>query len=349
MSYSETYSSSVHYSGSVTVSYPASETGGSKTVDYSGDIPVNITIHVDTDAFDQSVDGTNTALAVVAGALTTAQAAQVAEVTRAGEQIAQTATQGFFRLLANEMSAQTSEFSSSCKASAGLLTEEAQQVSHIHEQMVADYRAIKSRYLRIFHELDRELDRRVRELDREAFALSKQGMRDVVGGPYVESAAAVVLQGQDVSAIQLRLQTARTKHGAAASLDALGEVCGYLGDYAREVNGLMEQTQGAEGTIYAPVVYAQEHDLDARGERVVVHGGDLAQGHKVTRAVISRCAQSGQSHDASKGLDGRTASEQEALDQSFMRLLERYSANGGDERVVNRIAQMYQQDIGARR
>ena len=348
MSYSETYSRSVHYSGSITVSYPASENGGSKTVNYSGDVPVNITIHVDTNAFDQSVDGTNVALTAVGGALSAAEAAQVAEVTRAGERIAQAATQGFYRLLANEMSAQTSEFSSSCKASAGLLAEEAQQVTDIHGQMVTDYRAIKGRYLRIFRELDRELDRRVRELDREAFQLSKRGMHDVVGGPYVESAAAVVLQGQDVSAVQLRLQTARTKHGAAASLDALSEVCGYLGDYAREVDGLMEQGQGAESTIYAPVVYALEHDLDVQGERVVVHGGDLAQGHEVTRGVIAQVAQSGQAHNAGKAMDGRTASEQESLDRSFMRLLERYGASGGDERVINKIAQMYQQDICAR-
>jgi len=48
MSYSRSYSASIPFSGSVSYSYPKSDTGGSGTAHYSGSVPVNVTINVNT-------------------------------------------------------------------------------------------------------------------------------------------------------------------------------------------------------------------------------------------------------------------------------------------------------------
>ena len=76
MSYSKRFTGSVHYSGSKTVNYPASENGGSITFDYWGDVPIGITIDVETQEFDDSVNGTKAALSLVAGELAATEVGQ---------------------------------------------------------------------------------------------------------------------------------------------------------------------------------------------------------------------------------------------------------------------------------
>ena len=55
MSYTRTYSRTVSGSRTVSVSYPASEHGGSRSVTVNIDVPVNINLSVDTRQFDYSV------------------------------------------------------------------------------------------------------------------------------------------------------------------------------------------------------------------------------------------------------------------------------------------------------
>ena len=86
MRYTRRFTGYVHYSG--TVSYPASEHGGS--VSYSGEEPVYITIDVDTDAFDASVGNCNTAVNGLTSAVVATEAAQVESKRRAAKQIAAT-------------------------------------------------------------------------------------------------------------------------------------------------------------------------------------------------------------------------------------------------------------------
>ena len=218
MSYSKHYSTKIHYSGTVSCSYPASEHGGSKRVHYDGYVPVDIDVVVDTDPFDQSVRDASGALGLVAGALSATEAAQVEQIRRSAKKISQTAIRGFYRTLTSELSAQVSEFGSSMKSTVGLLVEQGQQVEQVHSQMESDYHAIKARYTRLFAGLDRELDQRVHELDRPAFQLSKQAMQGVVARPYEESAAKILVHTQDTSTTPLKLMCARAKAYASHAL-----------------------------------------------------------------------------------------------------------------------------------
>lgn len=341
MSYSERHTGTVSYSGSKTVRYPASEHGGTMTVHYSGTIPVGITINVETDPFDRSVADTNTSLGVVAGAVAATEAAQVAEITRAGNRISQTAINGFYRVIASEMTAQISEFSSSMKSCVGLLAEEGKQVERVHQQMDADYHSIKARYVRIFNELDRELDQRVRELDRPAFQISQQAMRGTICTPYVESAAKVSTNEEEISSTALKLSCARSKQRVSASLDSLGATCDYIFDYEAKVSGVMCD-EPSEGEVLVPVVYTLQKDLDAQGERIVVHGGNYELEEAVRRAVIYYV---GSTPDEQWSVP--VASDRQAIDDDFLRLVESYdSAQGGDaqdvrERVRQKMMELY--------
>ena len=100
MSYSRKYSETITVRGSktVTVSYPKSESGGSKsvTVDYIENVPVDVNIHVDTDPFDSSVSNCNTNVNLLTGAVVATEAAQLISIDKNSKKVASTIVSGFF-------------------------------------------------------------------------------------------------------------------------------------------------------------------------------------------------------------------------------------------------------------
>ena len=344
MSYSKHYSTKVHYSGSVSYTYPASERGGHGVAHYDGYVPVDIDVEVDTDPFDRSVRDASGALGVVAGALSAAEAAQVEAIRRSAKQISQTAIRGFYRTLTSELSAQASEFGSSMKSTVGLLMEQGQQVEQVHSQMESDYHAIKARYTRLFSGLDRELSQRVHELDRSAFELSERAMQGVITRPYEESAAKILVHTRDTSTTPLKLMCARAKAYASHALKTLGQMCGYITGYSDAVQNVM-CPKGEKGYVYAPVVYSFQTDMANMQQRIVVHKPQMINNDQVTRHVIAQVANSNQAH-----WQRPSPKDQEALDRYFLQCLEEYTVNESGkrdaayhERVCKQIMSLYQQ------
>ena len=344
MSYTEHYSTEVHYSGSVRCRYPASETGGWTSAHYDGYVPVDINVVVDTDPFDRSVRDANGALGIVAGALSAAEVAQVEQIRSSAKQISQTAIKGFYRTITSELSAQASEFGSSMKSTVGLLAEQAQQIEQVHAQMDSDYHAIKARYARLFSGLDRELDQRVHELDRSAFQLSERAMQDVITRPYEESAARVLVHSQDVSTTPLKLMCARAKACASHALKTLGQMCGYITDYSSAVQNVMSPKR-EKGYVYVPVVYAFQTDVANMQQRVVVHKPQFVDNDQVTRHVIAAVANSDQTQ-----WQRPAPKDQDAIDGYFLQCLQEYTVGepgqrgvAYHERVCNQIMSLYRQ------
>ena len=344
MSYTEHYSTSISYSGSVSYSYPASEHGGSGTVHYSGSVPVNIEVEVNTLPFEESVDGAKLALAGVTGALTAAEAAQVAAIQEAGQTIARSATQGFFSVLKSEMSSRVAEFSSAMRSCMGLILEEARAIENVHQQMDADYHAIKGRYQRIFGELDRELDRRIKELDRSAFQLSERSMRGVVAAPLLERATQAYTQMGDAGIVPLKLGCANTKSRTSDALGNLGEVCDMIGTYECTVDAVMAEGAGEEEVTYLPVVYAVQSDLTTGAPRTVVCQSPV--GNDATRnAVMSFVAR-----QTDTSWVPPTAQQRGAVEDGFLRRIEGYANNADDapagldrDRVCRLMLSLYRQ------
>ena len=142
MSYTRRYTGYVHYSG--TVSYPASERGGS--VSYSGEEPVYITIDVDTDAFDASVGNCNTAVNGLTSAVVATEAAQVESKRRASKQIAAAIVKGFFDYVGADLSQRIKELASKCESLFVALLGHKDTCLSKNKQMQDDYNRITKRY-----------------------------------------------------------------------------------------------------------------------------------------------------------------------------------------------------------
>ena len=178
MSYTRQYSEVVSGTASkyVTVSYPASQNGGSTSVnvDMRVDIPVDISIHVDTRSFDRSVEHCGTNVNLLTAAVVATEAAEIESKRKNSKKIADTIIGGFFSYVRSEISQQMAELSQNVNAHLMNLKELAQSCYAKKKQMEVDYHRISNRYIKIFDDLNNELSNRIFELDKPAFIFKKE-------------------------------------------------------------------------------------------------------------------------------------------------------------------------------
>lgn len=170
MSYSETYHAVV--SGSKVVSYPSSQNGGSMTVYV--DVPVTVYINVDTDPFDSSVLGCNTAVAALTASVVATELAEVQSKEQNSRKIASTIVTGFFKYTRSEISQQSSELASKIDATLIHLRQMSETVSAKKVQLLSDFNRIAERYQKLFQDLDNELRTRIAALDKPVFQFVRQ-------------------------------------------------------------------------------------------------------------------------------------------------------------------------------
>ena len=177
MSYRRSYREriSVHYSGSVSYSFPASQNGGSGTAHYSGTTyeDVNVNIEVDTNPFDRSVDNCNSNVNLLTGAVVATETAQLISIDKNAKKVAGTVVKGFFDYIRSDISQQIMELSQRIDALLLHLRDSAKNCASKQKQMETDYNRISSRYSKIFDDLNHELENRIFELDKPTFIFKR--------------------------------------------------------------------------------------------------------------------------------------------------------------------------------
>lgn len=254
-SFTETIS--VHYSGSV--SYPASQSGGS--VSYSGTTyeTVHVNIYVDSDPFENSVHNCNSKIAGLNTSVTAMSAAQVAAIRKNAEQIGSTIVKGFFSTVSSEISQQIAELRSSVDATLLRLNELSKQCADKQRQMQSDYTRITTRYMKIFSELDAECKNRIFEIDRPAFIFKQttdNSAARATGNDLVSTAA---VAGGENSALEARIAASNTKRSA---MEALSRANNFLAQQ-RKTESVIADSAIAEnnaGMYYTPVCYIETKD-----------------------------------------------------------------------------------------
>jgi hypothetical protein len=178
MSYTRNYREqiAVPYSGTVKYTYPASKDGGSSSVNYSGmayeDVDVNI--NVDTNAFDNSVEHCNTNVNLLTGAVVATESAQIASIDKNSKKVAATIIKGFFGYIRSEISQQIAKLTQGIDSQLMHLKELSKAVVDKNRQMEGDFMRISSRYIKIFDDLNNELENRIFLLDKPTFLFKKE-------------------------------------------------------------------------------------------------------------------------------------------------------------------------------
>lgn len=261
MSYSRSFTKTiaVHYSGSV--NYPASQSSG--TVHYSGTAyeDVNVTITVDTDDFDSSVHNCNQTVGVLTGAVVATEGAQVASIKEKADRVGQTIINGFFKTIRSEISQQIMELTNKINAVLLHLTNLSQRCTEKQRQMEKDYHRISERYTKIFEELNQELQNRIYELDKPAFAFRQESDKNINRLLETDMVNTVAVSGTENSHLEAMMSASYVKKNA---LDCLSKINTFLEGQKRTTdvlhNCMMPYCDSSY--YYVPICYVETTDTD---------------------------------------------------------------------------------------
>lgn len=227
MSYTKIYKEriTIPYRGHtyVDVQYPASQSGGSKhvRVDYDGETYENIytEIEVDTNPFDRSVANCNTSVNALTGSVVAMNTAQVASIHKNSKKVAGTIVNGFFGYIRYEISEQMMELAQKLDAHLLHLRELAKTCVGKQKQMEVDYNRISSRYLKIFDDLNRELENRIFALDEPIFKFKHNADDHSNRTSDGDLVSIVTVLGKEGGELQSKISASVAKHRALVAIN----------------------------------------------------------------------------------------------------------------------------------
>lgn len=193
MSYTRRFSKTitVHYSGSV--SYPASQSGGSAHYSGSTTETIHFNVIVDTDPFDGEMANMRNHVDALTGSVVATKTAHVATISDTSRQIGDTIISGFFKTVKSDISQQIAELRARSEALLVQLNKLAQRCSDKKRQMGEDYQRISARYSKIFTDLNEELKNRIYSIDEPVFKITRStdSMADLSGANDMVSTVSV--------------------------------------------------------------------------------------------------------------------------------------------------------------
>jgi len=265
MSYTRSFtrSISVPYSGTMTVSFPASQTGGSRTVSYSGyaQDTVQVDVHVDTNPFDASVDHCSNNVDGLTASVVATEAAEVASIRKRAEQVGNTVVEGFFSTVKFEISTQIVELTKRVEALLLDINEKQKRLLALQNQMNVDYQRTKSRYAGIFTELDKELSNRVHAIDQPVFevaGLISETESRFMDGELIND---VSVAGKENALLDAQIGVALAKKHAHSALNEAGTFLAKKNATEQTIKRCTID-ECKEQVFYAPVCCLQSTDVD---------------------------------------------------------------------------------------
>jgi hypothetical protein len=250
------------------VPYPASQSGGS--VPYSGTAHEDVTVNIDVDTnpFDKSIDGCNNTINLLTGTVVATEAAQIASIDKNAKKVANTIVDGFFKTIRSDISQQIMELSSKVEATLVHLYSMAKRCVEKQRQMETDYNRITSRYLKIFTDLNNELENRIFELDKPAFVFKKGSDNQSIRASGNDLVATVAVFGSEGGELQAKISASIAKKRA---LDTINKANIFLLKQKR-LNTTITRSmlnENIAATLYSPVCFIETNNDEGQTGKAI--------------------------------------------------------------------------------
>ena len=267
MSYSKSYRREVHYSGSESYShsYPPSETGGtvSGTVYYSGSVPVNIELYVDTNPFDDSVKDCSRSVGNLNGAVVAMNSAQVAAITHSAHKVSDHITSGFFKMIKFDLDQNMAALFAQFKAVFELMVSKSDTLRKQQVIMQDDYARVSDRYNKVFQNLDDELEKRVVALDKNVVQISKRVQSEQLYNDVSKKVTQLLLSVNEDEIVQQQLIVARAKEQVLRVIENLAGNVIQESVYTKKIDSIIrEESNISVDSIYIPVIFSEMSGLN---------------------------------------------------------------------------------------
>lgn len=294
-----------------------------RNVPYSGYENVDITIHVDDDAFNNKVEQTAGSVHMVSGTVGLFQAEQVHQVSSNAIDIARSLKKGFNSVVASEISQQIGVAEERSKNSYQLLLTLKKRMQDVLHTMERDYNSIKGRNVKQFDSINKQYTDMIHALDASSFAMSKELEASMQS--YAELAVA--------TQALLPEESSRTRNNLEGSqLNRTSEeIIGGISNLLRQNNAYNAFIQNKISTVPVekeesqclPVLFMEMDDLKKNSETSTcfMHIEEFAVRNSIENAVKS-------------ALHGQTASVDNDYQESLHKKIESSNLNERELSVI---------------
>lgn len=220
MSYTAKFSDRISGTVSGSVSYPASQNGGSTSVTLNWSEPVQIVVNVEDDPFQSSVHSCRTQVDMMTASVVATEAAQIASKAQSSKKVGAAIVDGFNGLIQSEISQQMTELEALMPPKLQELKALVDRCLMLRQQMARDFARIGDRYHRLFSDLDTELERRVRNLDQATFMLRDYAATDMAVGAGSSSITRTALSSGEQNGAISSIQSHRIRQRAFGMVES---------------------------------------------------------------------------------------------------------------------------------
>lgn len=343
MSYTRTYTHIEPVHDTISVDYPASEHGGTRTVAYNGEVEVEITVTVDTDPFDYSVARTAKNVENLTYRIRNTQEAQVATIKESCQKVSGSMINGFYSLVRKDLSGQKAEEYSKLQSKLAMLMETSKALEDKFHRMDQDISRIQRHYSNIFQDIDENLSKRIGELNKNSFYMADRVREDLILGPGKKEAAFGLDQSIDVTRSNSLMTTARMRKKIS---DVMNHISGYLlksTDYRTNLARILndQPTDGIEWE-FVPAIICRRTNLMAPDQQESAYAAPKELANDIY-PVLKQFDSGRQPYDWQR-LDSR---ELEQIDQAYAQYVQNAAIEGGqnteaDNRVYKLMMEMWQ-------
>ena len=316
MSYTQNFNATLTVRGSVSASYPKSESGGSHSVSYSHTEHLEFVVEVDTDPVDQGVGECRTSVGALNAAVLAGAQLQIREKEAGAERVSSTVIREFNQYISGDIKQEMAQLQSQISSKQALLHAEAEAAGARKKQFQGDYQRLKERYSTLFQNLDRELERRVRALDEPLFKVVKEGFSQGTRDRSINALAGSMLSSGESDQARQSLENTGVKRRSLDLLRLAGNFLRGQKELEARIQQVLTNDETDQATVLSvPVVGLDTEDIT--GSNRVLHqaGGAPELSLDAERVWAQRWKAAGEDEFASleKSFLGLVGDESESL------------------------------------
>lgn len=224
---------------------------------------------VDTTPMANSVDTVSKHVLGTTAAVTAMQAAVIKTEMDSADTICKNVDRGFYSLIRSQLSMKLAKHYTEMNAKLVLLLEYSKSLGKIQNRMEADVNRLRREYYKTFHGLDKALENRVYQLDKNAMILADLRNK-LLRQHVVKDIAKVVCTDLEATRVSQLSLTAHMKTKTSATLNAIEKnVCANqkFRVQIKEILGSKKLKDSAQE--YVPVIYRKAQSTAVAGTEVV--------------------------------------------------------------------------------
>ena len=213
---------------------------------------------VDTAPMAASVNSVSNHVAATTAAVVAMQTAVIASEKESAKKICANVDKGFFNLIQSQISMKITTCYTEMQAKLALLLEYSKTLSKTQERMEGDYNRVRRQYQQIFKGLDKALDNRISQLDKDPVKISEI-RKKVVLGMFERHVPETVVTSAEVNATDQRIAISRIKDKTNNSLDFLTGKVKENHKYKQLMESVLyKSTSEIKQEEYVPVIYSSK-------------------------------------------------------------------------------------------